>query len=281
MMIWMILSALALGLTCAFLLWGGRGWLVGKFRRDAAWVRETRLKFNPAPINAELYVQVYYAGLVVLLVALIFLTPTPIVGVGLWLVIQMLPKIITDYLWKQRRKKIDLQLPATIAAMCNSIRAGLTTVQAIQRLAEQAPDPICTEFKIIAAQYAYGADLESVIRDAKMRLNLPNFNLFASAMLLNREMGGNVADTLSRISKSLDKLHQMRLTVEAHTSEGRTNIKVLLIAPVVMLLMLSTVDYDGVKMLFTTPQGAGVLLVAAALTGTGVYFAMRITRTEI
>jgi len=50
---------------------------------------------------------------------------------------------------------------------------------------------------------------------------------------------------------------------------------------VVMLLMLSTVDYDGVKMLFTTPQGAGVLLVAAALTGTGVYFAMRITRTEI
>ena len=94
-------------------------------------------------------------------------------------------------------------------------------------------------------------------------------------------MGGDIAQTLFRISASLDKLHQMRKTVEAHTSEGRTNIKLLLIAPVFLLLFLATVDPEGVAMLFTTPQGYGVLLVAAVLTGTGVYFAARITRTEI
>ncbi len=133
----------------------------------------------------------------------------------------------------------------------------------------------------MASRYAYGANLESTIREAKARLALPNFNLFASALLLNREMGGDIGQTLTRISLSLDKLHEMRKTVEAHTAEGRTNIKVLLVAPVLMLLMMSTVDFEDVKALFTTTPGYCILLTAVLLTGTGMYFASRITRSEI
>jgi tight adherence protein B len=123
--------------------------------------------------------------------------------------------------------------------------------------------------------------METVLKSTKERLKLDNFNLFASALLLNREMGGDISETLTRISKSLDKLREMRKTVEAHTSEGRTNIKVLLIAPVVMLLMLSLVDSKGVLMLFTTAPGAAILLVAGGLAGSGAYIAHRITKSEI
>jgi tight adherence protein B len=73
----------------------------------------------------------------------------------------------------------------------------------------------------------------------------------------------------------------MRRTVEAHTAEGRTNIKVLVAAPVLLLLMMSTADADGVKALLTTPQGFSVLAVAGVLIGTGVYFAAKITHSEI
>ena len=182
---------------------------------------------------------------------------------------------------RARRSQIDLQIPQTVSTLANSIRAGLSLVQAIGRLSEQAPEPIRSEFKIMANQYAYGADMETVIRNAKARLNLPNFSLFASALLLNREMGGDIAETLTRISKSLDKLREMRKTVEAHTSEGRTNIKVLLFAPVFMLGLMATVMPRGVAMLFTTVPGIAILSLAAVLSGTGVYFANRITRTEV
>lgn len=276
-----LIIAVTAGVAAGLLAWGARRWAVARFRRDVEWVRQTALRFNPNPVDAVRRTILLYALFVVVLALLLLLSPNPFFAFLLWLVLLLVPKIAVDVAWKRRRAQIDRQLPAAISTMCNSIRAGLTLVQAIERLGEQAPEPIRTEFKIMANRYAYGADLVATVREAKARLDMPNFNLFASALLLNREMGGDVSDTLNRIAQSLDRLRQMHQTVAAHTSEGRTNIKVLLIAPVIMLLMLSTVDAEGVTMLFTTPQGYSVLLLAAVLTCTGVYFAMRITRSEV
>jgi tight adherence protein B len=105
--------------------------------------------------------------------------------------------------------------------------------------------------------------------------------LFASALLLNREMGGDISETLTRISKSLDRLREMRRTVEAHTSEGRTNIKVLLVAPVFMLLLIALVDGKDVLLLFTTTPGIAILMIALVLAGGGAYLANRITKSEV
>lgn len=276
----MIFIAASMGLAIALLVWGGQAWLLRRYRADVAWLQEVSLRFRPEPIRAERGVLVAYGSLVVILAALIFITPHPLLAVAFWLVILMLPKIIVEMMWQSRRR-LDQQIPAAVAAMANSIRSGMTLVQALQRLAETAPEPIRTDFRVMVNRYSYGANLDATIREAKDRLRLANFNLFASALLINREMGGDIAQTLLRISESLDKLQQMHKTVEAHTSEGRTNIKVLLIAPVLLLLMMSTADSEGVKMLLTTTQGYAVLIVAGILIGTGVYFAAKITHSEV
>jgi tight adherence protein B len=274
-------SALLVGLAVALWTWAARGWIAGKYARDIEWMRETYLRFHPSPINARSYTLGYYAAFVALLLLLIIIVPNTFVAFGFWFIAMLIPSIVIEWAWRARIAKIDLQIPQAVATLANSMRAGLTLVQAITRLSEQAPEPIRSEFQIMANQYSYGADMETVIRNAKTRLNLPNFNLFASALILNREMGGDISDTLSRISKSLDKLREMRKTVEAHTSEGRTNIKVLLIAPVFMLLLMCVVDASGVSMLFTTTQGVAILTVAGLLAGTGLYLARRITRSDI
>ena len=275
------LSALLIGLAVALWIWAARGWIASKYERDVEWMRETYLRFDPNPINARAYTLGYYAGFAGLLILLIFTIPNIFVAFGFWFLAMLIPSIIIEWAWKARIAKIDLQIPQAVATLANSMRAGLTLVQAITRLSEQAPEPIRSEFQIMANQYGYGADMETVIRNAKTRLNLPNFSLFASALILNREMGGDISETLTRISKSLDKLREMRKTVEAHTSEGRTNIKVLLIAPLFMLLLMCVVDGRGVAMLFTTTQGVAVLTIAGILAGSGVYLARRITRTDI
>lgn len=277
----MLLVAAAFGLAVALLVWGGRAWLMRRYTADVEWLNNVALRFRPEPIDAPRCVLTTYGVLLAILAALIFVTPHPLLAVGFWLVILLLPKLIAEMLWQRRRRQLDLQIPAAVAAMANSIRAGLTLVQAMQRLAETAPEPIRTDFRVMVNRYAYGANLEATIREAKDRLRLPNFNLFASALLINREMGGDISESLLRISQSLDKLQEMRKTVEAHTSEGRTNIKVLLIAPVLLLLMMSTADGEGVKMLLTTTQGYAVLIAAGLLIGTGVYFAAKITHSEV
>lgn len=277
----LLLAALTAGLAAATLLWALRTPAINTFRKHIQWMHDVQLKFNPQPTHVTRDVLFMYAAFVALLLVLFSLTPNPFIAIALWAVTLILPKIIADAAWKRRRERIELQLPAAVLSMSNSLRAGLTLVQALQRLAENAPEPIRTEFRVMANRYAFGADLETTIREARVRLNLPNFNLFSSAVLLNRQMGGDISVTLNRISLSLDKLRQMRKTVEAHTSEGRTNIKVLLVAPIVILLLMSIVDAEGVHLLFTTSQGYGILLAAVLCAGTGIYFANRITQQDV
>lgn len=273
--------AALLGLSVILLLWGLRDYLTRRFQSDVEWIRKNRARFNPEPIDAVRWTINYYVALILLLLVLVFITPNPIFGVAFWLVLLAVPKILVDSRWQKRRREIDKQLPPAISSLANSLRAGLTLVQAIQRLAENAPEPIRTEFRIMANRYAFGAGIEVTIEEARERLASQNFNLFASALLVNREMGGDAAETLGRISRSLDKLHHMRQTVEAHTAEGRTNIKVLLVAPVVLLMMMSTVDAEGVTMLFTTTQGFAILIVAGLFIATGMFVASKITNAEI
>lgn len=273
--------AAMIGLAVGLLALGGRDWLLRRYFADVAWLRSTSLRFRPDEIPAERWVLMAYAGLLGILTLLIFITPHPILAILFWLVILLLPRIAGEWMWQRRRRKIDQQIPAAVSAMANGIRAGLTLVQAMQRLADNAPEPIRTDFRVMVNRYACGVNLEATIRETKDRLRLPNFNLFASALLINREMGGDIAEALLRISQSLDKLQQMRKTVEAHTAEGRTNIKILLVAPVLLLLMMSTADSEGVTMLLTTTQGYAVLMVAGVLIGSGIYFASRIVHSEI
>ena len=277
----LLLPALLMGLAVTILLWAGRAWVTRRFHDDMLWMRATYVRFQPEPINARAYVIFYYASYLLFLVMLLAVIPSIPAVMVLWIGSWWLPRMTISWLWRRRLQKIDGQISQAVSALANSMRAGLTLVQAITRLSEQAPEPIRGEFKIMANQYGYGADMDTVIRNAKARLNLANFSLFASALLLNREMGGDISETLTRISKSLDKLREMKKTVEAHTSEGRTNIKVLVIAPFFMLAMMSLVMPNGVSLLFSTSQGWAILFVAAILTGSGVYLAGRITRSEV
>jgi tight adherence protein B len=273
-------AAGAAGLAVALGAWSLRSAAAAKFARDQEWIRATYARFQPEPIDARMYTLGYYAIFAVLLVVFLGLFPL-VFALVFWGASFFVPGLLVRWAWARRRAQIDLQIPQAVSTLANSMRAGLSLVQAITRLSEQAPEPIRSEFKIMANQYGYGADMETVIRNAKARLNLPNFSLFASALLLNREMGGDVSETLTRISKSLDKLREMRRTVEAHTSEGRTNIKVLVVAPAFMLLLMATIVPSGVKMLFTTVPGLAILTIALLLAGAGAYLAIRITKAEI
>ncbi len=277
----LLAAALLMGLAIGIGVWAGRAALLAKFERDVVWMRETHARFYPERIDARLYTAIFYGLYFAWLLLLLLVLPSKIIAVAMWCASLFLPGLLISWLWQRRLSKVDKQIPPTISTLANSMRAGLTLVQAITRLSEQAPEPIRTEFKLMANQYGYGADMETVIKNAKARLDLPNFTLFASALLLNREMGGDISETLTRISKSLDKLREMKKTVEAHTAEGRTNIKVLLAAPVVMLFLMWLVMPAGVNLLFTTAPGLAILAIAVVLAASGVYIANRITRSEI
>lgn len=274
-------SAGLFGLAAALAGWRLSNWLRRWYADQQKWVHQTMLRFSPRQIDVPRWTMGYLLLRIGTVVVMFLLFPNPVVLILTLVAVLFLPRRLADWAWEQRRNKINDQMAGTVATMANSVHAGLSLVQAIQRLAEQSPDPIRTEFRIMANRYALGADLEATILEAKRRLALPNWNLFASALLVNRQMGGDVATTLDRISQSLERLHEMHQTVHASTSEGRANIKVLCLAPFFILGMLYMMDKEGVRLMFTTPQGWVVLLIAATLTGAGVFWASKIIGTEV
>ena len=276
-----LMLAIMIGGAAVLLIWSLRAELMIRWERDVAWLEHTIWRFSPDPFNAKPYIAGYYLGAIFLLIVLVMFFPLPILGFIIWCILVVLPKILIDHAWAKRRKAIDEQLPAAVLQMSSSVASGMTLVQAIERLAERAPNPINTEFRVIASYWKLGSDFTATIEEAKRRLKLPNFTLFASAILVNQRMGGDVTLTLYRLAHSLEAVDRMRREVHAATSEGRTNIKVLMLAPIIMLGFITVIDAQAVGMLFTKTLGHVLLGTAGVLTAIGTLWAWRIVNADV
>jgi Flp pilus assembly protein TadB len=276
-----LVAALLAGVAIGVTVYAARGWLAARWTHDVEWLQAAALGFSPVRIDGRPYVTAWYALAAVALAALLLTVPGLILPLVIWVLILCLPKAVLNLLWNRRRRRIDLQLAPAITSLANSVQAGYTLVQGIARVARTSPEPIRTEFRIMASRYEHGADLQTTIEEARRRLRLPNFALFASALLVNREMGGNIGQTLDRIAQSLESAEQTRERVKAATSAGRMNIKVLALAPVIILGLVYFIDAEAVSMIFTTSIGHVLLLVAGVLTAIGVYWARLIVSADV
>ncbi len=276
-----MLVALLFGLSALLMVWSLRKKLLERWNNDVAWVKHTAWRFTPDPVDATRYVALFYTGAVAILFLLLLMLPNKVIAIGIWIVLIVIPKILVSRAWSKRREKIESQLPIAVRQMSSTVASGMTLAQAIERLAARAPEPIRVEFRIMTGHWQLGADFASTIEEAKRRLDLQNFNLFASAILVNQKLGGNISETLDRLAGSLESIEQMRLEVHAATSEGRTNIKVLAVTPFLMLGLIALMDSQAVGLLLTKPLGHLLLAAAALLTAAGTLWAWKIVNADV
>ncbi len=276
-----MLVAILFGLSALLLVWSLRQKLLERWSNDVAWVKNTTWRFSPDPVDATRYVALFYAGAVAILFLLLLVLPNKLLAIGLWIVLIVIPKVLVSRAWAKRRQKIESQLPIAVRQMSSTVASGMTLAQAIERLAARAPDPIRVEFRIMTGHWQLGADFASTSEEAKRRLDLQNFNLFASAILVNQRLGGNISETLDRLAGSLESIEQMRLEVHAATAEGRTNIKVLAVTPFMMIGLIALMDSQAVGLMLTKPLGHLLLAVAALLTAAGTLWAWKIVNADV
>ncbi|MHC4966974.1 MAG: type II secretion system F family protein [Planctomycetota bacterium] len=253
------LLAVLLGISAALLVWSLRPKLVVRWNHDVAWVEHTVWRFTPEPVDARRYVALFYGVAVLALFVLLLVMPSKILAVMLWAVLVAVPRIAVSRAWAKRRHRIEQQLPVAVRQMSSSV----------------------VEFRIMTGYWQLGSDFAATIEEAKRRLSLENFNLFASAILVNQRLGGNVSLTLDRLAGSLEAIDQMKREVYAATAEGRTNIKVLAVAPFGMLGLVALMDTGAVAMMLTRPFGHLLLAVAAMLTAAGTLWAWRIVNADV
>jgi tight adherence protein B len=262
----------------------GRGferWLQRRLPSRAALAR--RLARTGRSITLSRYVFACFALALLAAAAIRMFVGLPLpVALGGGLAIGLIvPHFVVGRLIRRRLAAFRSGFPDAIDVVVRSVKSGLPVSEAIHILASEFPAPIGPEFAKIGDGMALGRSMEEALWEAARRLALPEFDFFAISLSVQRETGGNLAETLGNLSDILRKRQQMKLKVHAMSSEARASALVLGLLPFGIFTLLLLVSPDYVLRLFDDPRGQ--LLVAAGVGSqmTGFAVMVKMTRFEI
>jgi len=192
-----------------------------------------------------------------------------------------LPHYVLGVLIRRRAKRFLARFADAIDLIVRGLRSGLPITESIRTVGQEFEGPVAEEFRQVADQIQLGEQLESALWEAVRRMDLPDFKFFVVSLSVQRETGGNLAETLDNLSDILRRRRQMLLKVRAMSSEARTSAIILGSLPFVMFGILSFVNYDYVMELFNDPRGRILVGLGLGSLGTGVAIMVKMVRFEI
>jgi tight adherence protein B len=154
----------------------------------------------------------------------------------------MFPLLVLRYLQGRRIGKFAEQLPDSIDIVVRSLKAGHPLPIAITLVAREMPDPIGSEFGMVADELSYGLDLETAMRNMAMRVGQDDLPLFVTSISIQAATGGNLAAILEGLSKVIRDRFRMRRKIVAISSEAKASAKVLIALPFIIYLLVSVAD---------------------------------------
>ncbi len=192
-----------------------------------------------------------------------------------------LPYLAIGRLGNRRVAAFTALLPDAIDLMVRALRSGLPISEAIIGAGREIADPVGSELRLVENGMRLGRDLDALLWDIARRIDTPEFRFFIIALGVQRETGGNLAETLVNLADALRRRKQMRAKVRAMSSETRATTMILGGLPLVVigLLMLTSPDY--LAPLFHDVRGYILDGIAATMLVTGVTIMNKMARFEI
>ena len=201
----------------------------------------------------------------------------PLIYVGLPLIAMR-----TSYrtLVERFRMRFLAEFPDAIDLIVRAVRAGIPVTQAISTVGDSAAEPVRSTFRTMGDSLRVGADLKEVLTQAADRLMIADFSFFTVYLLLQRETGGSLGETLDELSSIIRTRRDIRLKTRALTAEGRITTKIISAVPFVMIGALFVVNRTYVMLLFDTHAGRVMLTIAAVLLTIGLLTIHKISKLD-
>lgn len=192
-----------------------------------------------------------------------------------------MPILALYWLRARRVSKIDMQLADAVDMVKRSLRAGNPLVSTFRLVANNMNDPIAHEFGITAADLSYGNDPRSALLAMLDRVPSVSLRGFVTAILVQRETGGNLAETLDHISDVIRKRFRFERKLRTLSAEGRLSAWVLIAVPFALAAVLQFTSPNYLNRLLDDPRGPTLLAGGAVLMCIGVIWIRRISRVAI
>jgi tight adherence protein B len=201
------------------------------------------------------------------------------------LVIAVLASLI-PYAWlvrarNQRQKKMAEQLADVLSILASSLRAGHGFLQSLDQVASEISEPSATEFHRVVSEIRLGRPIDEAMIAMADRIGSEDMRWAVMAVNVQREVGGNLAEVLDIVAKTVRERAYIHRQVRVLSAEGRISIGILAALPFGLFLYLALVNPEYVTPLFTHPMGQIMLLTGATLMGIGILVMKKIVRIDV
>lgn len=180
------------------------------------------------------------AGLALGMTVLLFLkTGAALLSLGVGLVIGAgLPHMVVNFFIKRRASAFTNKFPDGIELLVRGLRSGLPVSETLGVVATEVPGPVGEEFKLVTERMKIGKTMEDALQETADRLNTAEFSFFCITLAIQRETGGNLAETLSNLADVLRKRAQMKLKIRAMSSESKASAYIVGSLPFIVFGMI-------------------------------------------
>ena len=181
----------------------------------------------------------------------------------------------------QRMKKFEEHFPEALDLLSRAIRAGHAFQTAMGMVAEEMGPPVGIEFKKCFEQQNYGLPLKEALNQLTERVPLMDVRFFVTAVSIQRETGGNLAEILDNLANVVRERFKILRQVRTHTAHGRFTGYVLLALPAALAVALSFISPEHIRSLFTTRMGQTMLIGAVVMQTIGFIWIKRVIKIEV
>jgi len=191
------------------------------------------------------------------------------------------PYMYVKRLKRRRIRRFEEQFPEAIDLLGRSIRAGHAFPTGLKVVAEESPEPMSVEFRQIFEEQKFGLPLEDSLLGLADRVDLVDVRIFVTAILVQREVGGNLAEILDKIAYTIRERFTLQRQISVYTAQGRLTGYILAALPILLGLAITALNPAYMAVLFEEPMGKVLLAAAAMLQFLGFLLIRRIIDIEI
>ena len=162
-----------------------------------------------------------------------------------------LPHMVVNFFIKRRTGKFTSKFPDAIELLVRGLRSGLPVTETLTIVSSEVPGPVGEDFKMVTDRIRIGKTMEDALQETADRLNTAEFSFFVITLAIQRETGGNLAETLSNLADVLRKRAQMKLKIRAMSSESKASAYIVGSLPFIVFGMIYSINPEYLGGFFT------------------------------
>jgi tight adherence protein B len=213
--------------------------------------------------------------------AAVLYTKNPAIAWAALVIGGVLPYSVVSYRRQKRFERFEELFPEAIDTLARAVRAGHAFTTALEMISNEVAEPLSSEFRKLYEEQKFGMPVRDALMNLTGRIPLVDVKFFVTAVMLQRETGGNLAEILDNLSYVIRERFKIQRQVRVHTAQGRLTMALLMAMPPTVVAILLVFSPEFVRPLFYDPIGHVLLVGSIALQTVGYFVIRKIIKIQV